>query len=75
MLEENLYVRQDGTIAYYFDKDELCSLICQQYTQGMNDNTYEMAMEENEYILRQYANRNQKVARHRVWIHGKYVKR
>lgn len=27
-LDDNFYVRQDGTCAYYFDKDELENMIC-----------------------------------------------
>ena len=64
-LEENFYVRQDGTCAYYFEISELRAL-CE--SQGL-----EMVSGEN--ILRQYANRQQKVARHRVWIQAKFVKK
>jgi len=63
-LDENFYVRQDGTCAYYFDKLELEKIAVDQ---GFE-------VEENDYILRQYANRQQKVARNRVWIHSKFVK-
>ena len=64
-LDDNFYVRQDGTCAYYFDIDELKTL-CEN--EGLE-------MESGENILRQYANRQQKVARHRVWIQAKFVKK
>ena len=64
-LEENFYVRQDGTCAYYFEISELRAL-CESH--GL-----EMVSGEN--ILRQYANRQQKVSRNRVWIQAKFVKK
>lgn len=42
---------------------------------GMGAGAQYLEMEEGEYILRQYANRQQKVARHRVWIQAKFVKK
>lgn len=72
-LEDNFYVRQDGTCAYYFDISEL-EAMCGAGKQGASGSGY-LEMEEGEYILRQYANRQQKVARHRVWIQAKFVKK
>ena len=46
-LDENFYVRQDGTCAYYFTTEEI-----QELSQVAG-----LECEENEYILRQYANR------------------
>lgn len=63
-LDDNFYVRQDGTCAYYFEISEL-SAMCESHG---------LEMESGESILRQYANRQQKVARHRVWIQAKFVK-
>lgn len=69
-LENNFYVRQDGTCAYYFDIAEL-KVLCEG---GKDDQELTGLQEEQgEYILRQYANRAQKIARHRVWIQAKYV--
>ena len=64
-LDENFYVRQDGTCAYYFDITELKTM-CE--SEGLE-------MESGENILRQYDNRQQKVARHRVWIQAKFRKK
>lgn len=63
-LDDNFYVRQDGTCSYFFDLTELNAL-CESL--GFRH-------DESHYVRRQYANRQQKVARHRVWIHAKYVK-
>jgi methyltransferase-like protein 6 len=62
-IDDNFYVRCDGTCAYYFEINELKVLM---ESQGLHS-------EECSYILRQYANRSQKVARRRVWIHGKFA--
>lgn len=62
-IDDNFYVRCDGTCAYYFEINELKLLI---ESQGLQS-------EECSYILRQYANRSQKISRRRVWIHGKFV--
>ena len=64
-IEENFYVRQDGTCAYYFTTEEIDELAT---SAGFE-------CEENEYITRQYANRKQVKARYRVWIHCKYKKK
>ena len=63
-IDDNFYVRQDGTCSYFFDLAELQAL-CESL--GFRH-------EESHYVRRQYANRQQKVARHRVWIHAKFVK-
>jgi methyltransferase-like protein 6 len=63
-VEENFYVRQDGTCSYFFTIEELTEL-----AQRIG-----FEVEEMYYIHRQYANRQQKKARYRVWIHAKLVK-
>lgn len=70
-LEENFYVRQDGTCAYYFDKAELSALV----TSACVDTTCAFQEVESFYVTRQYANRQQKKARYRVWLQAKYVKK
>ena len=57
-------MRQDGTCAFFFDLAELRELGAQAGLQ----------LQEGHYIRRQYANRQQKEARRRVWIHAKFVK-
>lgn len=92
-------MRQDGTCAFYFDKDELRQL-CEESSRECVDrdgavaapaggdegaegagpagdgSQIETALREEEsgYIMRQYANRQQKQARYRVWVQAKYVK-
>jgi methyltransferase-like protein 6 len=63
-LDENFYVRQDGTCSYFFTSDELRA---QAKVAGFE-------VEELDTIQRQYANRLQKKARYRAWIHMKLVK-
>jgi len=64
-LSENFYVRQDGTCAHFFDIEELKQLC----------DSIGLYTEEAYYIRRQFANRKQKIARYRVWIHMKLIKR
>jgi SAM-dependent methyltransferase len=69
-IEENFYVRQDGTCAYYFDKRELSDVVV-----ATADASCQFEEMESIYIMRQYANRQQKKARYRVWLQAKYVKK
>lgn len=63
-LDDNFYVRQDGTCSYFFTKEELQTLAL-----GAGFQCVEL-----QPILRQYANRQQQKARYRAWIHMKLVK-
>ncbi|RLN98418.1 hypothetical protein BBJ28_00013769 [Nothophytophthora sp. Chile5] len=63
-LQENFYVRQDNTRAYYFTTEEVQEI----FTEAG------LVPVENEYIRRQYANRQQSVVRFRVWIHAIFEK-
>ena len=64
IVDDNLYARQDGTLSYYFTKEEVFELALSAGLKVL----------ENEYVLRQYANRKQGKARYRVWMHGKFIK-
>jgi methyltransferase-like protein 6 len=64
-LDDNFYVRQDGTCSYFFSIDEVKELAEEAG----------FVVEESHFILRQYANRQQRKARYRVWIHAKLVKK
>lgn len=63
-LDENFYVRQDLTRAYYFTLEEVQEMFCKAG----------LVVNELQYIRRQYVNRKQDVSRFRVWIHGKFEK-
>ncbi|GMF14853.1 unnamed protein product [Phytophthora fragariaefolia] len=63
-LQENFYVRQDNTRAYYFTTEEVEELFTETG----------LVPVENEYIRRQYANRQQNVVRFRVWVHAIFEK-
>jgi methyltransferase-like protein 6 len=105
-LDENFYVRQDGTCVYYFEDTELIKWLCGEnatsnksivndeitlnsnntlvnninsngtLVNSINSNGTGIGFqcEECFYIKRQYANREQKKVRYRVWLHGKFVK-
>ena len=53
-----------GTCAYYFSTEDIKNLA----------SASGFSIEDNEYILRQYANRKQGKARYRVWLHCKLIK-
>jgi methyltransferase-like protein 6 len=63
-LGENFYVRQDGTCSYFFTEEELSGLA----------GSTGLEVEECYAIRRQYANRQQKKMRRRVWMHAKLRK-
>lgn len=64
-LQDNFYVRQDNTRAYYFTTEEVEDIFT----------SAGLVVVENEYIRRQYANRQQNVVRFRVWVHAIFEKR
>ncbi|TMW59498.1 hypothetical protein Poli38472_004567 [Pythium oligandrum] len=63
-LQNNFYVRQDNTRAYYFTVEELQTMF----------EKAGLVCVENEYIRRQYINRQQSVVRFRVWVHAIFQK-
>ena len=63
-LDDHFYVRQDGTCSYFFTIEELTEIVT----------TIGFQIEELYYIYRQYANRQQRKARYRVWVHCKLIK-
>jgi len=65
LIENNFYARGDGTRSYFFTSQELKHIFCHE--QGFIEL-------ENSYIRRQYANRAQQKARHRIWVHAKFQK-
>ncbi|CAM9558044.1 unnamed protein product [Ascophyllum nodosum] len=91
-LGDNIYVRQDGTMSYFFSLDDVRRLFCgrsgpssssgREAHHDHHDNNLfpgggmgaSLVEEELWFVRRQYANRGQKVARRRVWVHGKFRK-
>lgn len=63
-VDDHLYVRQDGTLSYFFELEAFRSLAI----------IAGFSVEELYYIRRQYANRLDRKARYRVWIHSKLIK-
>eukprot|EP01084_Bolivina_argentea_P253303 425438_1 len=63
-IANNFYVRQDGTLAYYFTIEDIRRLC-------LNHGLEEI---ECQYLRRQYVNRHQKSRRSRVWVQAKFRK-
>ena len=59
-------IKTDGTRAFYFTTEDVAEIMCDR------DTGAGLETEELHYIRRQYANRADKVARYRVWVHGKF---
>ncbi len=60
-LAEKLYVRQDGTRAYYFSVDELTDLLKRSSFQVLT----------NEYIIRRTINKKEGIDAKRIFIQAK----
>ena len=65
-VQENLYVRNDGTLAFYFELGELTALCKQCGLKPVEDRCG--------YIRIAQANRQQGVSRHRVFVQGVFEK-
>lgn len=63
-LEENLYVRQDGTLAFYFNTELVKSLAT---TTGFE-------ILENNYIYKEIVNRKTQIKMERVFLQGRFRK-
>ena len=63
-IEDNLYARQDGTLAYFFDLDEVDSLFIR----------HGLKKQKNTTIRRCIRNRKTNCEMHRVWIQSIYEK-
>ena len=63
-IQDNLYARQDGTLAYFFDVDELDALFRRHGLVKVKSDT----------IRRCIRNRKTNMDMHRVWIQSIYEK-
>lgn len=63
-IEENFYVRGDGTRAYYFSEEYLSSLMAR----------HGFSMKECKVVEKVIENRKQRVEMKRLWIQGKFVR-
>lgn len=63
-IEENFYVRSDGTRAYYFSEEELTSLMVRHGFEVKACKVVEKTIE----------NRKQRVEMKRLWIQGKFAR-
>lgn len=63
-IQDNLYARQDGTLAYFFDINELDELF----------RRHGLVKVKSEYIRRCIRNRRTSMDMHRVWIQSIYEK-
>jgi methyltransferase-like protein 6 len=63
-IEHNLFVRQDGTLAYFFSVEELCLLAVRAG----------LVVERCEYLCRKYVNRKSNMELRRVWVHAVFKK-
>ncbi|KAJ4389386.1 hypothetical protein N0V93_006854 [Gnomoniopsis smithogilvyi] len=79
-LEENFYIRGDGTRVYFFDKDELASIWTGEYHQAERDQTEESEtqplfnIEELGVDRRMLVNRAKKLKMYRCWLQGRFIK-
>ena len=64
-VDERLYARQDGTLAYYFDSDALTSLF-----EAHNFTTYAC-----DYVIRRTVNKKEGVDVQRQFIQARFVKK
>ncbi|KND93556.1 tRNA(Thr) (cytosine(32)-N(3))-methyltransferase [Tolypocladium ophioglossoides CBS 100239] len=75
-LEENFYIRGDGTRVYFFDKDELAAVWSRESSQGDDDTDAPRFEIENLGIDRRLlVNRAQKIKMYRCWLQGHFRKK
>lgn len=79
-LEENFYIRGDGTRVYFFEKDELASIWTGEKHQAENEAANESAqdplftVEELGVDRRMLVNRARRLKMYRCWLQGKFRK-
>lgn len=80
-LEENFYIRGDGTRVYFFEKDELASIWTGETHQSEEDKT-EASVQEPLFEIeelgvdrRMLVNRARRLKMYRCWLQGKFRKK
>lgn len=79
-LEENFYIRGDGTRVYFFEKDELAAIWTGETRQAENEATDGLAndprftVEELGVDRRMLVNRARRLKMYRCWLQGKFRK-
>lgn len=80
-LEENFYIRGDGTRVYFFEKDELSSIWTGKHLQAEGDETEGSVqnplfeIEELGVDRRMLVNRARRLKMYRCWLQGKFIKK
>lgn len=77
-LEENFYIRGDGTRVYFFDIDELASIwkgeLGETTADGEKDDTTRFEIEALDADRRMLVNRAKKLKMYRCWLQGRFRK-
>ncbi|KAF3278546.1 hypothetical protein TWF970_004553 [Orbilia oligospora] len=77
-LQENFYIRGDGTRVYFFDRDELGNIFDPKYKPQVEEDTEREDTGMNTVLLgvdrRMLVNRARKIKMHRCWLQGLFVK-
>lgn len=85
-LEENFYIRGDGTRVYFFEKDELASIWMGdaptvqdgqeiESSEDMTAPTASFEVEKLDFDRRLLVNRAKKLKMYRCWIQGRFIKK
>lgn len=76
-LEENFYIRGDGTRVYFFDKDEVADLWSGENADSENDGAEipRFEVEKLGYDRRMIVNRAEKKKMYRCWLQGRFRKK
>ncbi|KAF3309220.1 hypothetical protein TWF173_011302 [Orbilia oligospora] len=77
-LQENFYIRGDGTRVYFFDRDELGNIFDPKYKPQVEEDTEREDTGMKTVLLgvdrRMLVNRARKIKMHRCWLQGLFVK-
>lgn len=74
-LEENFYIRGDGTRVYFFDEEELSNIWSGKAAPETEENVPEFEIENLAMDRRLLVNRAQKIKMYRCWLQGRFRKK